>query len=704
MNTRNLSFRIPLLSTVMVVAAIGATVAVATISSRSVLTEMQEAKIASLAEQTHNALDTLIHEIKTDVTLKASSSATREALTAFDAAFSSEPEAALLLTEAYIDRNPNPVGQKHLLDRANSGLPRYDDVHQRLHPEFRRFNEFMGFYDVFLVNVTGDVVYTNFKEADFASNLISGPLSQEGLGRVFAAIVQTGTGHGSDMEAYSPSAGAAAAFWGAPVKDIDGSTIGAFIVQIPTDKIEAILNTYVSEGGTSQAFLLNSDNLYVSQPRLAATDRVLTEAHSYLLEGDAQAVSLTTNDAGNRVQVVKLPVDFYGHPWTLVFEIDAAEGTALLGRILEILVGAGVVIALLGTIATQLFARSVVRSIGAIERTTQQLSAGRRDLQIIEANRPDEIGSIARSLKTFQEKLKEAEHDQQQHTDAQARKLLEQERINAEIVAFRADQKFLTEQIDQKLNEISQFSRELALATNRASANVSSIEVGSETTLDTMNTVASAAEELSAAVAEITARTQTSRERLFATEELVKGINADIARLDGYVDGISDITGLIQGITTKTSLLALNATIESARAGAAGKGFAVVASEVKELSAQTAVATSDITKQIDMVRNATDISVSSMKGITENFSTLKAELLSIIAAVDTQALATGEIAKSASVASEEAQKNRSSIGEVASMVTTTDQRSIEVQRQANELFALVSDLSKRTEMFFSAIR
>ncbi|MEZ4485404.1 MAG: hypothetical protein R2864_12720, partial [Syntrophotaleaceae bacterium] len=58
---------------------------------------------------------------------------------------------SILLQHAYIQGNDQPLGSKHLLNRAPENTA-YNRLHGRVHPVIRNFLEKFGYYDIFLVD------------------------------------------------------------------------------------------------------------------------------------------------------------------------------------------------------------------------------------------------------------------------------------------------------------------------------------------------------------------------------------------------------------------------------------------------------------------------------------------------------------------------------------------------------------------------
>ncbi|SKC87308.1 GAF domain-containing protein [Ohtaekwangia koreensis] len=148
-----------------------------------------------------------------------------------------------VLQYLYISNNPHPTGQKSLLNRSEDESE-YSKVHAHYHPVMRSFLEKFGYYDIFLIDhITGEMVYSVFKEIDFATSLLTGLYSKTNFGRVVKEAIESTDKNFvklADFEPYDPSYHTPASFIACPIYDGDEKA-GILVFQMPINKINQIL-------------------------------------------------------------------------------------------------------------------------------------------------------------------------------------------------------------------------------------------------------------------------------------------------------------------------------------------------------------------------------------------------------------------------------------------------------------------------------
>lgn len=172
---------------------------------------------------------------------------------------------ALILQHLYISNNPYPTGKKSLCNDAGDGSE-YSRVHAIYHPLIRSYLEKFGYYDIFLLDKTGELVYSVFKEVDYATNVVSELYSKTNFGRIVREAIASKDKNFVkliDFEMYDPSYGAPASFIARPV--YEGETkIGIVVFQMPINKVNQILtgDNHWREDGlgkSGETFMVGSD-------------------------------------------------------------------------------------------------------------------------------------------------------------------------------------------------------------------------------------------------------------------------------------------------------------------------------------------------------------------------------------------------------------------------------------------------------------
>jgi len=189
---------------------------------------------------------------------------------------------------------------------------------------------------------------------------------------------------------------------------------------------------------------------------------------------------------------------------------------------------------------------------------------------------------------------------------------------------------------------------------------ITTVDLADETYRN-VQSVAAAAEEMTASISEISKNMSLSKQ---ATENIVSRTGASgeaTNRLIISTQAMENIVNLIHNIAGQVNLLALNATIEAARAGEAGRGFAVVASEVKSLATQTSKATDDIAGEIKSVQSISSEVATSVNSIVEAANAVSQYVNGVASAIEEQTAVTREI-------SYNTQKASVSVGEISERI------------------------------------
>ena len=286
------------------------------------------------------------------------------------------------------------------------------DAQYREH--FKRFVEEADYYDLFLISPQGDIVYTDAHEADFATNLITGPYRNSGLGvvaREALDILQSGV---SDFEHYLPSRDRIAAFMAFPIV-VDGKLEGALALQIYSERVFHVVQDNVGLGASGETVLtrlLNERTALVMAPlkhepeaalelKISLRNTPFTAASQSGLHGE-RGGGLKKDYRGKEVVAAWRYLPRMN--WALEVKMDADEVFAFVQRVRNfslLILGLTLLAAILGAI---LFSRRVVTTLKNLSRSAQHIAAGNLQ-QRVPVEGWDEIGQLASTFNTMTERL-----------------------------------------------------------------------------------------------------------------------------------------------------------------------------------------------------------------------------------------------------------------------------------------------------------
>ena len=359
---------------------------------------------------------------------------------------------------------------------------------------------------------------------------------------------------------------------------------------------------------------------------------------------------------------------------------------------------------LVGLILWRLAMTNLSRPIAELTATTRRLTEGDTSVVIDAADRQDEIGALAKALAVFKESLATAARLKQEQESERVAKEQRVRRLEAAMAGFEQQAGGLVGQIASAATELEATSQSLAGNANRTDQQAGTAGHAAAEASAGVQTVAAAAEQLSASIGEITRQVAQSAKVSQSAVDEARHTDTIVRALAEGASKIGQVVELISTIAGQTNLLALNATIEAARAGDAGKGFAVVASEVKELANQTARATEEISRRINEIQGSTTEAVNAINAIASTIEQVSTIATTIAAAVEEQGAATAEIARNVQKTAEATQTVTTNISGVTQMAGETGAASSQVLTAAGELSRQAEHLSVQVRAFLQEAR